>query len=148
MCVETLRTGLIFPRQSFWGVTCLGFLEKWTFSHISPQKPHKCVLKPSEQDLFFWDSQFEGSHASVYAKNKCFPIYLMRNPINVCSNPHNSVHFSERIDLRGHMPRFSWKINVFPPMSLETQYMCVETLRTGLVFPRWSFWGVTCLGLL
>ena len=26
-------------------------------------KPHKCVLKPSEQGLFFQDDRFEGSHA-------------------------------------------------------------------------------------
>ena len=63
MCVETLRTGLNFPRQSIWGVTCLGLLKKWTFSHLFPWKPHKCVLKPTEQGLFFWDYRFEGSHA-------------------------------------------------------------------------------------
>ena len=32
-------------------------------SHLSPEKPHKCVLKPSEQGLFFQDDGFEGSHA-------------------------------------------------------------------------------------
>ena len=26
--------------------------------------------------------------------------------------------------------------------------MCIETLRTGLFFLRWSIWGVTCLALL
>ena len=34
------------------------------------------------------------------------------------------------------MPRFTLKMNIFPPMSLETPEMCVETLRTGLVFLR------------
>ena len=34
------------------------------FSHLSPEKPHKCVLKPSEQcSSFFKDDPFEGSHA-------------------------------------------------------------------------------------
>ena len=28
--------------------------------------------------------------------------------------------FPDTINLRGHMPRFSGKINVFPPKSLET----------------------------
>ena len=32
------------------------------------------------------------------------------------------------------MPRFTLKMNILPPMSLETPYMCVETLTTGLVF--------------
>ena len=63
MSVETLGTVLVFLRRSIWGVTCLGLLSKWTFSHLSPEKPHKCVLKPSEQCLFFWDDWFEGAHA-------------------------------------------------------------------------------------
>ena len=46
------------------------------------RKPDTCVLKPSEQGLFFQDDQFEGSHAYVYSKNECFPIYLLGNPIN------------------------------------------------------------------
>ena len=48
----------------------------------------------------------------------------------------NRAHFSKTIDLRGYMPRFTLKMNVFPPMSLETPEMCVETLRTVLIFPR------------
>ena len=30
------------------------------FSHLSPWKPYKCVLKPSGQDSFFQDDWFEG----------------------------------------------------------------------------------------
>ena len=29
------------------------------------------------------------------------------------------LNFSETIDLRGHMPRFTLKMNVFPSISLE-----------------------------
>ena len=76
------------------------------FSHLTPWKPHKCVLKPSEQGLFF----------------------------------------HETIDLRGHMPRFTWKMNVFPSIFLEMPEMCVVTIRTGFIFLRWSIWSVTCLG--
>ena len=32
----------------------------------------------------------------------------------------NRAHFSKMIDLRGHMPRFTLKMNVFPSISLET----------------------------
>ena len=188
ICVVTIRTGLIFLRQSIWGVTCLGLLEnacfpiylfriirnvcwnhqnracfseridlrgdmprftwKWMFSHPSPEQPHKCVLKPSEQGSFFLDNWFEGSHASVYWKNAHFPINLLWNTINVCWNPQHRACFSETIDLRGHMPRFTLKMNVFPSISLEMPEMCVLTIRTGLVFLRQSIWGVTCLGLL
>ena len=107
MWVETLRTVLVFPRQSIWGVTCLGLLKKWMFSHLSPEKP-----------------------------------------INVCWNPRNSACFSKTIDLRGHMPRFTQKMDVFPSISIETPKMCVETLRTVLISPGWSIWGVICLGLV
>ena len=73
-------------------------------------------------------------------KNECFPIYLLGNCINVCWNPQNRACFSKMIDLRGHMPRFTLKMNVMLSISLETPKMCVETLRTGLVFPRWLIW--------
>ena len=39
------HTFMGFPRE-------IGLLSKWMFSHLSPWKPHKCVLKPSEQGLF------------------------------------------------------------------------------------------------
>ena len=45
--------------------------------------------------------------------------YLLRNPINVCWNPQNSARFFNTINLRGHMPRFTLKMNVFPSISLE-----------------------------
>ena len=160
MSVETLRTVLVSPRQSIWGVTCLGLVENYMFSHLSPWnpinvcwnpqnsahfskminlrghmprftlkmnifpsislEPHKCVLKSPEQCLFFQDNWFKGSHAYIYSENACFPIYLLKNPINVCWNPQNSARFSETINLRGHMPRFTLKMNVFPSISLET----------------------------
>ena len=123
MCVETIRIELVFLRQLIWGVTCLGFLEKWSFSHLSPLKHHKCVLKPSTQGLFFWDNRFEGSHASVYSENKCFPIYLLRRARNVCCNHQNRAHFFETINLRGHMPRFTRKW-VFSHLSPLKHYKC------------------------
>ena len=46
-------------------------------------------------------------------------MYLLWNPINVCWNPQNRAHFSKMIDLSGHMPRFTWKINIFPSIPLE-----------------------------
>ena len=50
-----------------------------------------------------------------------FSIYLLRNPKNVCWTPQNSARFSKQIDLRGHMPRFSWKIDDFPAMSFFSE---------------------------
>ena len=96
------------------------FTLKMNIFHLYPEKPHKCVLKPSEQGLFFQDDWFEGSHAWVYSKNEHFPSYLLRNTINLCWNPQNRARFSETIDLRGHMPRFTLKMNVFPSISWET----------------------------
>ena len=49
-------------------------------------------------------------------------------------NSQNRAHFSKTIDLRGHMPRFTLKMNIFPPISLELPEMHVETIRTGFVF--------------
>ena len=148
MSVETLKRVLVFPRWLIWHVTCLGLHEKCMFSHLSPYKPHKCLLKPSEECSFFQDDCFEGSHASAYTKNEHFPIYLLRNPRNVSWNPQNSAHFSKTINLRGHMPWFTLKMSIFPSISWETPKMCVETFITGTFFLRRSIWGVTYLGLL
>ena len=52
--------------------------------------------------------------------NECFPIYLLGKCISGCWNCQNRAHFSKTIALRGHMHRFSWKMDVFPAMSLET----------------------------
>ena len=54
-------------------------------------------------------------------------MYFLGNPIHVCSNTQNRTCFSEMIDLRGHMPRFTLKMNIFPSISLETPSMSVET---------------------
>ena len=149
MCVETLRTGLIFPRWSIWEVTCLCLLSKWMFSHLSSWQLHKCVLKSSEQDSFFQDDRFEGSHAYVYSQNECYAIYLLGNPIKMSVETlRTGLIFARWLIWRGHMPRFTLRMNVFQSISLETPKICVETLRTGLIFPRQSIWGVTCLCLL
>ena len=183
MCVEILRTRLVFLRWLIWGVTFLGKTKKWTFFHLPASKPHKCVLKPAEQGLFF----SKMIDLKAYSKNWTFPIYLLRNAIN-CVETCRRVLFSETINLRDHLPRFTlkteyfsnlspWKPHkcvlkppeqgpffpkwsiwgiiglgllknwiFFPSISLETPYMCIETLRTRLVSPRWSFWRVIYLG--
>ena len=46
-------------------------------------------------------------------------------PINVSCNPQNSARFSETIDLRGHMPRLTLKMDVFP-LSPEKPHKCVS----------------------
>ena len=100
MCVVTIKKGFVFPRQSIWVVTWLGLLRKWMFSHLSPQKPHKCVLKPSEQVSFFQDN-----------------------------------------DLRCHMPRLSWKMNIFPSICLELHKLVLELSEQGLFFQDDQFEG-------
>ena len=60
----------------------------------------------------------------LWKTNEHFPIYLIGNPINVSWNPQNMAHFSKMITLRGHMPMFTLKMNVFPSISLETPQMC------------------------
>ena len=151
MGVETVRTVLIFPRQLIWGVTCLGLvLKNECFpASMSLESLEMCVETLRRGLHFFETDWFEGSHALVYSKNECFPIYLLRNPINVCWNPQNSACFSKMIDLRGHMPRLTLKNEHFPIYLLEKPHKCVLKLSEQCsFFPRQSIWGVTCLGLL
>ena len=53
MCVETLRTGFVFSET----IDLRGHMPRFTLKmNIFPSiflEPHKCVLKPSEQGLFF-----------------------------------------------------------------------------------------------
>ena len=82
------------------------------------QKCHKYVLKLSEQGSCFPSWSIWGVTWLGLLENG-FPIYLLRNARNVCCNHQERVHFSNTINLRGHMARFTWKINVFPSISLE-----------------------------
>ena len=122
MCVETLRTGLILPRWS----DLRGDIPRFTlknehFFHVSPKKPYKCVLRPSEQHFIFLRQSIWGvTCLGLLWKWMFSHMYLHRNPINVCWNPQNRACFSETIDLRVHMPRFTLKMNVFPSISIET----------------------------
>ena len=40
-------------------------------------------------------------------KMKCFPIYILGNPINVLKPSEEGLPFSKMIDFRGHMPKFT-----------------------------------------
>ena len=61
MGVVTLRTGFVFWRWSIWSVTCLGWPEKWMFSHLSPWNyPRNVCWNPSGQGSFLQDDQFGG----------------------------------------------------------------------------------------
>ena len=62
MCVETPQNRACFSET----IDLRGHMPRFSlkmnvFPSIYPQKPHKCVLKPSGS--FFQDNQFEGSHA-------------------------------------------------------------------------------------
>ena len=137
MCDDTLRTGLDFLRRLIWGVTIPRFtIKNEDFPIYLFGNPHKCVLIPSEQGLYFLRQLIWGVTCLVLPlKNECFTtIYLLGNHVHVCWNPQNRACLPKTINLRGHIPRFTWKMNVFPCISLETPYMCDDTLRTGLDF--------------
>ena len=190
MCVETLRTGIVFLRWLTRGVTCVGLLKKmncvpiyllrnainvgWNPQHrarfseiinfrchmprftwkmnvfpsISLEITRNVCWKHQNRAHFSETIDLRAHMPRLTLKNEYFPIYLLRNPINLCWNAQNRAHFSKTIDLRGHMPRFTWKMNVFPSISCEMPEMCVENIRTWLIFLRRSSWGVTCLDLL
>ena len=46
--------------------------------------PHKCVLKPQNRAHFSKAMDLRGHMPRFTLKNKCFPMYLLGNPINVC----------------------------------------------------------------
>ena len=163
---------VIFPRQSMWGVTCLGFTQhrsrhmketingiQYISCHIlfvdavshrstcDPPAPHLC-WNPQNSARFSETINLRGHMPMFTLKVNVFPIYLHKNPIIVCWNPQNSACFSKMIDLRGHMPRFTLKMNIFPSISLETPKDVCWNPQNSAHFLRRLIWGVTCLGLL
>ena len=73
--------------------------------------------------------------------NKHFSMYLIGNPIHVCWNSQNKAHFSKMINLRGHMPMFTLKMNVFH-LSPWKPHKCVfKPSEQGLFFPDNQFEG-------
>ena len=83
-------------------------------------------------DLFVKMIYYKGTTT----EHEQFPMYLLGNPRNMCCNTQNRTQFSKMIDLRGHMPRFTFNMHVFLCIFLETPEMCVATLRAGLTFLR------------
>ena len=152
MCVETLRTGLDFLRQS----TLRGHMPKvYTkkrpmniFPSISLETPSMCVETLRTGTWFSKTIYLRGHMPRFTLKKEIFSYLSPWKPHLYELKPQNRDWFSEAIYLRGYMPRFTLKVNVFLYFSLETLSLCVETLRTGLDFPRQSLWGVTCKGVL
>ena len=83
------------------------------FYHVYPEKPHKCVLKPSEQYSFFQDDRFEGHMPGFTLKMNVFPSISWETHKCVLK-PSEQCLFSKMIYLRGHMPRFYYKNEHFP----------------------------------
>ena len=106
-------------------------------------------MKPTKHCSFFTRWLIWGVHMPRFTlKNKHFLTYVLGNTINVCWYPENRACFSDMIDLRGNMPRFTLKMNVFH-LSPEKPHKCVmKPIRIVLIFLRQSFWEVTCLDLL
>ena len=119
-------------------------LKKHIFPSISLETPWTYV-ETIRTELVFLRRSICGVTWLSLLEKWMFPMYLLKNSISVCWNPQSRAHFSEVFNLRSHMSMFTWKMNSFLSISLENPYMCVETLRRGLVFQRWLISGVTCL---
>ena len=57
---------------------------------------------------------------NLYESCSCPSCVIHNNTTNNNETLKNRACFSKTIDLRGHMPMFTLKINVFPSISLET----------------------------
>ena len=57
------------------------------------------------------------------------------------ANPQNRTPFFETINLRGHMPRFTLKMNVFPSISLAPHKCVLKPSEQGSFFQDNQFEG-------
>ena len=150
MCVETLRTVLIFLRRSIWGVSCLDLVEKWTFSHLCPWNTRNVCWNPSEQYSFFQDDWFEVvTCKGLTLKMNVFPFISMRKPINVCWKPSEqcSYFWDDRYEGVSCIDLVEkWMFSHLCPWK---HYKCVlRPSEQGLFFWIQSIRWVTCLGFL
>ena len=116
MCVETLTKGLIFPRWLIWEVTCLGLLKNECFPiYLLGNCINDCWNPQNRVHFIFLRWSIWGVRSLSLLKIWTFShLSQLKTLENVCSNPENRAHFSQMIDLRGHMPRFTLKMNTFP----------------------------------
>ena len=152
MCVETLRTGLIFPRRS----DLRGHMPKFTsqnkhFLIYLLGIPINVCWNPKNMASFFQeDLIWRVTCLCLLSKWTWFPIYLLGNPIYVFWNPQNQgLIFRRRFDLRGHIPWFYSEKWTFSHLSPWKPHKCVLIpSEQGLFF--WDDWfeGSTCLALL
>ena len=65
-----------------------------------------------------------------------FPSISLESPYHqkCVLKPQNRAHFSEAIDLKGHIPRFTQKMNVFPSISLEPHKYVLKPSEQGSFF--------------
>ena len=86
---------------------------------------------PQNRTLIFQDKQFEGSHTLALLSKWMFSHPSpWESHINVCWNPSEQGLFTQTRSIWGvTCLGFTWKMNIFPSISLETNYMYVETLR-------------------
>ena len=118
------------------GSHALVYSQKWTFCHLSPWKPHICVLKPSEQGSIFPKQLISDVNMSRFTWNmNVFPSNLLRNHVQVCWNPQNRACLPKTINLSGCLGLLeTWMSSYLSPWKPHT---CVDdTLRTGLDFLR------------
>ena len=120
LCVQTLRTVLIFSKT----INLRGHMPRFTlkmnvFPSISRETPKMCVETPRTV-LISPRQSICGVTCLSLVEKFMFPTYVLGNTINVCWNPSEQGFFSQMIDLRGHMPRFTLKMNIFPSISWET----------------------------
>ena len=146
VCWNPQNRDHFFQDDRFEGSHAYIYLKNEHFPIYLLGNPKNVCWNPQNRACFSKTIDLRG-HMPRFTLKWMFSHLSPWKPQNVCWNPQNSACFSKMIDLRGHMPRFTLKMNVFP-IFLTTPELCVETLRRGIIFPRWSIWGVTCLGLL
>ena len=127
LLVDCFKRALIGHIEQQWVCSVL-----WQFQMGGPS-----VLPPRGKSENLSSNEFyallhrKSFHITYERPNEHFPIYFLGNTINVCWDPLNRACFSETINLRGHMPRFTLKMNVFPSISLELPEMCVKLSQQG-----------------
>ena len=106
------------------------------------------MLKPSEQCSFFQDDRFWGVTCLGLVDTWMFS-YLCPWKHDTCvwKPSEQGLFFQDKRFEGSHVLVYS-KNECFPIYVLRNPIKVVETLKTELVFLRWSIWGVTCLGLL
>ena len=139
MCVETLRTGLVFLRM----IDLRGHMPRFTIKmnvlpSISLRNTINMCWNPQNRACFSEMFNLRGHMPRFTLKRNIFPSISWETPSLYVETLRTVLIFLIWSIWQDHMPRFTLKRNIFPSFSSETHQCVMKPSEQGSFF--WDDW--------